>query len=134
VAAILSVLTIASIFGIMFFLGVAGFYPPVMWKDCSIDEYSCTWVDVTGHKASEGAPLVNIGGPFFSPTVLCGWIMMTVFLFPMMLRPFDFLNNFTAYMVGMITYVLLLPTFTNIMQIYSMCNLHDLSWGNRPAA
>ena len=133
-AAILSVLTIASIFGIMFFLGVAGFYPPVMWKDCSIDEYSCTWVDVTGHKASEGAPLVNIGGPYFSPTVLCGWIMMTVFLFPMMLRPFDFLNNFTAYMVGMITYVLLLPTFTNIMQIYSMCNLHDLSWGNRPAA
>jgi hypothetical protein len=133
VAVILSVLTIASIFGIMFFLGVAGLYPPVMWKNCT-DEYSCTWVNVTGHEAKDGAPKINIGGPYFSYTVLCGWIMMTVFLFPMILRPFDFLNNFTAYMVGMITYVCLLPTFTNIMQIYSMCNLHDLSWGNRPAA
>lgn len=116
----------------MGFLKLATLHPPVMWKKCE-DEYSCTWVNVTGHKANSELP-INIGGPYFSPTVLCGWIMMSVFLFPMILRPFDFINNFTAYIVGMITYMLLLPTFTNIMQIYSMCNLHDLSWGNRPAA
>ena len=23
--------------------------------------------------------------------------------------------------------------FTNVFQIYAMCNLHDVSWGNRPA-
>lgn len=34
----------------------------------------------------------------------------------------------------MISYILLLPTFINIMQIYAMCNLHDISWGNRPSA
>ena len=26
----------------------------------------------------------------------------------------------------------MLPTFINVMQIYGMCNLHDISWGNRP--
>jgi cellulose synthase/poly-beta-1,6-N-acetylglucosamine synthase-like glycosyltransferase len=31
-------------------------------------------------------------------------------------------------------YILMLPTFVNIMQIYSMSNLHDISWGNRPSA
>lgn len=32
----------------------------------------------------------------------------------------------------MTVYILMLPTFINIMQIYSMSNLHDISWGNRP--
>ena len=36
-------------------------------------------------------------------------------------------------MVGLFTYLLILPLFINIMQIYAMCNLHDISWGNRPA-
>ena len=58
--------------------------------------------------------------------------MFTVFIMPMLLRPVDFLNNVQGYVVGVLTYILLLPTFTNIMQIYAMCNLHDISWGNRP--
>lgn len=33
----------------------------------------------------------------------------------------------------MLTYIFILPLFINIMQIYAMCNLHDISWGNRPA-
>lgn len=32
----------------------------------------------------------------------------------------------------MITYIFMIPTFVNVFQVYSMCNLHDISWGNRP--
>lgn len=32
------------------------------------------------------------------------------------------------------SYMLLMPVFTNVFQIYAMCNLHDVSWGNRPAS
>ena len=34
----------------------------------------------------------------------------------------------------MILYIVMLPTFANLMAIYSMANLHDISWGNRPSA
>ena len=27
-----------------------------------------------------------------------------------------------------------MPMFTNVFQIYAMCNLHDVSWGNRPTS
>ena len=58
--------------------------------------------------------------------------MMTVFILPMLLRPMDFINNVRGYVVGMLTYVIMLPLFINIMQMYAMSNLHDISWGNRP--
>ena len=29
--------------------------------------------------------------------------------------------------------MVLLPIFINVMQVYSMSNLHDISWGNRPS-
>ena len=29
-------------------------------------------------------------------------------------------------------YVLLIPTYVNIFLIYSICNVHDCTWGNRP--
>ena len=38
----------------------------------------------------------------------------------------------SGYITGMLIYIFMLPTFINIMQIYSMSNLHDVSWGNRP--
>lgn len=28
----------------------------------------------------------------------------------------------------------MMPIFVTVMNIYAMCNLHDISWGNRPAA
>ena len=59
--------------------------------------------------------------------------MLSVYLLPLFLRPIDFLFNFRNYVIGMVTYIILLPTFINIMTIYSMSNLHDISWGNRPA-
>lgn len=34
--------------------------------------------------------------------------------------------------MGLLSYLFMMPTFINIMQIYAMCNLHDISWGNRP--
>ena len=60
--------------------------------------------------------------------------MLSIYLVPIVLRPLDFIFNFKQYAMGMIVYFLMLPVYTNLMQIYSMCNLHDLSWGNRPTA
>lgn len=60
--------------------------------------------------------------------------MLSVYLAPIILRPLDCLFNFRGYVIGMFTYILMLPTFITIMQIYSMSNLHDISWGNRPTA
>ena len=73
-----------------------------------------------------------MGGKHFSPLVLAGVIMMSVFLIPMILRPLDFLSNMRNYLMGLLSYLFMMPTFINIMQIYAMCNLHDISWGNRP--
>jgi DNA phosphorothioation-dependent restriction protein DptG len=58
--------------------------------------------------------------------------MCCVFLMPLILRPLDFLSNVRNYMLGLLSYLFMMPTFINIMQIYAMCNLHDISWGNRP--
>ena len=60
--------------------------------------------------------------------------MLSVYLLPILLRPLDFLYNAPHYIIGLISYIVLLPCFINIMQVYSMCNLHDISWGNRPSA
>jgi len=59
--------------------------------------------------------------------------MLSVYLVPILLRPIDFIFNFQQYVIGLVSYLLLLPTFINVMQIYSMSNLHDISWGNRPS-
>ena len=59
--------------------------------------------------------------------------MNSVFLIPIILRPLDFLSNVRNYIFGLISYLWMMPTFINVMQIYAMCNLHDISWGNRPS-
>ena len=51
---------------------------------------------------------------------------------PCIYRPVDFLSNFCSYTVGFICYLLMIPMFSNVFTIYAMCNLHDISWGNRP--
>lgn len=79
------------------------------------------------YEADGYTPVTN-----FSVLTLSGVIMMCVYILPMVLRPLDFIMNFRGYIIGMFTYIFMLPTFINIMTIYSMCNLHDISWGNRP--
>jgi len=56
-------------------------------------------------------------------------IMATVFV-PFILRPKDFIFNFQQYLVGLASYLILFPVFKNVIQVYSICNLHDISWGN----
>ena len=106
-------ITIVSIVGMIFYLASAGFYPEHLTK---IDY---VWVP-------QG------DGPYFSWLVCAGVIMLLIYLVPFILRPIDFLENFKGYTVGLVSYLLLIPMFTNIFTIYSMCNLHDISWGNRP--
>ena len=60
--------------------------------------------------------------------------MLTIYVLPCFMRPLDFLSNFKSYAFGFISYMLMMPVFTNVFQIYAMCNLHDVSWGNRPAS
>ncbi len=51
----------------------------------------------------------------FSYLVLSGIIMMCVFLIPMILRPLDFLSNTRNYILGLCSYLFMMPTFINIM-------------------
>jgi len=34
--------------------------------------------------------------------------------------------------VGILSYIFMTGTYVNIFLIYSICNIHDVSWGNRP--
>lgn len=58
--------------------------------------------------------------------------MLSVYMVPIVMRPIDFLRNFRGYILGLISYLCLIPMFTNVFSIYAMSNLHDISWGNRP--
>jgi cellulose synthase/poly-beta-1,6-N-acetylglucosamine synthase-like glycosyltransferase len=60
--------------------------------------------------------------------------MLGVYTVPFLFRPIDFIQNFRSYTLGFITYFLLLPMFLEVFPIYSICNLHDVSWGNRPTS
>ena len=44
-----------------------------------------------------------------------------------------FLNcQLITVLKGAFHYVFLIPTYINIFMIYSICNIHDCTWGNRP--
>jgi lysylphosphatidylglycerol synthetase-like protein (DUF2156 family) len=124
VSIILGVLMLTSIFGISYFLAQRGLYPPV--SECvppaDKPDEPCEWVDVTPPET------------YFSTLCLAGIIMLTIYVLPMVMRPLDFLSNFKHYICGFIAYMVMMPVFTNVFQIYAMCNLHDVSWGNRPAS
>ncbi len=73
------------------------------------------------------------GRTYFSPLTMAGFVMTSIFLMPFILRPIDFMQNFKNYVFGFIAFLIMMPYYANIMFIYSICNLHDVSWGNRPA-
>ena len=112
VTTIFSLITILSIFGMVTFLVESGLYPE--------------------HRKMIDGVWVPQGDTHFSWLVLAGIIMFLIYLVPMFLRPRDFLQNFVGYTVGLLAYIALIPLFANVFSIYSMCNLHDISWGNRP--
>ena len=123
VSVILGVLMLSSIFGIIYFMtNSGGFEPTVKEKSCDDSGNVCTYVPVAS------------GETYFSTLILAGTIMLCVYVLPMVMRPLDFLQNFKSYIAGFIGYMTMMPVFTNVFQIYAMCNLHDVSWGNRPTS
>lgn len=68
----------------------------------------------------------------FNYLLLAAIIMLGTYLLPIILRPVDFVKNIGRYTFGLISYLLLIPMYLNVFTIYAICNLHDVSWGNRP--
>lgn len=137
IATFLAFVTIGSLVGLGAFLYRQGFYG-VYNKDIDLDTGCQSWnyqdkewerepLDSKDYKNDESRY-------HFQILTVCGTVMLSVYFVPLLMRPIDFIQNAKSYLVGMVCYILLLPTFTNILQIYAMCNLHDISWGNRPAA
>lgn len=40
-------------------------------------------------------------------------------------------KKLSTYLIGVICLMFMTPTYFNLFTVYSMCNLHDVSWGNR---
>lgn len=99
---IFAIITICSLYGISTFLISTGFYPEeqIYVRDPK-NPYKGKWVPQGVYN--------------FSILTLCGLIMLSVYLLPLVLRPLDFLLNFRAYVIGMISYICLLPTFITLM-------------------
>lgn len=74
------------------------------------------------------------GETYFSWVCLAGIVSLIFYVLPILMRPLDFLSNLKKYCLGFLCYMLLLPVFTFMFQIYAFCNLHDVSWGNRPTS
>jgi len=56
-----------------------------------------------------------------------------VLLCPFYLKPIDAIQNIGSYMAGLPAYYLSFFWWYVIITVYSMCNLDDVTWGNRPA-
>ena len=111
---VFSLLTLSTLFGIAVYLYSTGLYPEEEHYDLDSKEW------------------IKQGNTSFSWLVLSGMIMIGVYIVPIILRPVDFCSHMCSYIMGLIAYLLLIPMYTNVFQIYGMSNLHDLSWGNRP--
>jgi len=73
---------------------------------------------------SFGSALIH-NGPFrdivISLVSVYGVYFLASFLF------LDFAHMFTSF----VQYMLLLPSFVNILMVYAFCNTHDVSWGTK---
>lgn len=122
----LSIFSLSSFFGVALLIGKVGIignqHSNIKFDhSCQIKNDEGVW-----ERDPENNPVILYQS-------LAGVIMLGVLLAPMLMRPFDFLNNFSSYTVGLLSYMLLMPFFNTILQVYGYCNLHDVSWGNRPA-
>lgn len=122
--------TFVGLIGMTYLISETGFkgkYNEDINKDTGCQNYDADnneWVRVGKKK--------DLSRYNFMWTSLFGVIILCAFFVPILLRPMDFIKNIHRYIVGFCTYMVLLPTYTNTLQIYAMCNLHDISWGNRP--
>ena len=65
------------------------------------------------------------GNPRFVTVLLC--YISLVFLFIVLIN-----CEMKTVLFGFLHYLFLLPTYINVFLIYSICNVHDCTWGNRP--
>ena len=123
VAVVMSILVLFSLAGICYYLSVQTFHTEA-------------YVENTNPNTKADYPYVPASPPYeyFNVLTLAGVIMLVVYILPFLMRPLDFLQNAKKYLLGFSAYMLLMPMFTNIFQVYAMCNLHDISWGNRPTS
>ena len=123
VAVAFGILANLAIIGIIIFLANRGLFPEdkVHVKVWQVENGSFT------------LDLVPTGETYFSWLCLAGILMLSIYCMPILMRPLDFLANFKTYIASFFCYMMMMPVFNNILQIYSMCNLHDVSWGNRPS-
>lgn len=126
-SAFFSIFTLSTIVGIGYLVADNGLHPQMEIYDTDSKAWYPCYTKPDGNVKPQPIEHFNI---LFVST----WVMLGVYLIPMILRPWDFLSNFGRYVAGMLTYLAMIPTFISVMSIYSMCNLHDISWGNRPAA
>jgi hypothetical protein len=89
-------MTLSCIFGMCFYLASSGFFP----EEKTFDKDTWQWN--------------GDGVYYFSPLVLAGVIMLSVYMVPMIIRPIDFLSNFRGYVIGLLAYLMLIPMFTNV--------------------
>jgi chitin synthase len=113
---IMGLLFITSLVGITTFLFKQGFYPYEFAYNEDTDVFEKTDTQ------------------YFSWLVCAGVITLSVYAMPFILRPIDFLCSPFRYICGFMAYILMLPVFSNVFQIYAISNLHDVSWGNRPTS
>jgi len=52
---------------------------------------------------------------YLSKLTLASIIMLSIYILPMLMRPKDFLDNLRGYVMGLITYLVILPMFVAIM-------------------
>ena len=67
----------------------------------------------------------------YSLSLLFIGVVISSYIIPLVthlntLRPVDFLK-------GVVYSIMLTPTFINIIVMYAICNIHDVSWGSRPS-
>lgn len=116
VGVVFSVFTLITVIGIIYYMTQTGFY-----------EQELVYNSVTNTYEPNGVT-------HFSWVVLAGVILFSVYLIPIVFRPLDFARNIFKYIVGFVSYFLMIPMFLNVFTIYAVCNLHDVSWGNRPTS
>jgi hypothetical protein len=91
------ILLLLTMAGIISYLVEDGLFPETLKYNKDLDKF------------------VKDGSQYFSILVFAGIIMCMVFLIPLLLRPLDFLMNFKNYIIGLCSYLFMMPTFINIM-------------------